>query len=44
VGLLNLSVKHPWMIGLMYGNVAAIIGVSIFVIANEKHPTASRTV
>lgn len=39
VGLLNLSVKHPWMISLMYANVLGIIGASIFVITNEKSRT-----
>jgi lipopolysaccharide export system permease protein len=35
VGLLNLSVKHPWMIALMYGNVIGMIGASLFVIGHE---------
>lgn len=39
VGLLNLSVKHPWMVGLMYGNVVGLMAVSVYAIANETRRT-----
>jgi lipopolysaccharide export system permease protein len=38
VGLLNLSVRHPWMIALMYGNVLGMSAISIYAIANETPP------
>ena len=35
VGLLNLSVKHPWMIGLMYANVLGIMAVSLWILTRD---------
>jgi lipopolysaccharide export system permease protein len=35
VGLLNLSVHQPWMLALMYANVALLIGVSIWLLGRE---------
>jgi len=36
VGLLNLAVKQPWMILLMYGNVMLVITVSVMKLVGEK--------
>jgi len=36
VGLLNLSVKHPWMIGLMYANVVLVCGAGIWMLSDAS--------
>jgi lipopolysaccharide export system permease protein len=39
----NMSLKHPWMIALMYGNVVGLMAASVYVIANEKRASLMRT-
>jgi lipopolysaccharide export system permease protein len=36
VGLLNLAIKQPWMISLMYGNVLAVMAASVWLLVSER--------
>lgn len=36
VGFLNLAIKQPWMITLMYGNVILLTGASLWLLVDEK--------